>query len=184
MEVINDLSLSDIVDRGASSYKTFTMVNNLIKSGKGYGVISNHDNKLYRWFKKWQGDSDEMKYAIEYGDGSSTLYPTYGMKVAHGLGKTLDEFMLMNRQEKDKYAYDFIKYYDNLNPYLRLDRDGTKHFFSHAGMSVDIIRGMPVTKRDISVLLYTTLTGDDGTFRNLKDKVVIHLGHDSHVDAP
>lgn len=48
--------LGDIVDRGKSSYKTFLLVKKLIEDNKAHVVISNHDNKFYRWLKKWKSD--------------------------------------------------------------------------------------------------------------------------------
>jgi len=84
------ISLGDIVDRGESSYKTFNLVFDLIADGKIDNVISNHDNKFYRWLKKWNADEADYKYNTFYWTEGHDA--KYGMSVAHGLDKTIAEF--------------------------------------------------------------------------------------------
>lgn len=167
--------LGDIVDRGESSFKTFRLVDKLIKCGKGFGVISNHDNKLMRYFQKWLRDENPDKYFVQsFIDG----YRNYNMSIAHGLEKTLLEFFDLHMHFMDGYAEDFISYYEGLADYLYLEKDKT-HFFAHAGVTGDIIRGMPVEKRSLSALLYETTTVDnvDDVFRGTSN-TTLHLGHD------
>ncbi|MBT8448466.1 MAG: metallophosphoesterase, partial [Gammaproteobacteria bacterium] len=171
--------LGDIVDRGESSFETFRLVHRLIKSGKGHGVVSNHDNKAYRWFGKWLKDGDH-KYKTE-------TFDTYGMKVAYGLGKTLTEFHSLEPNHRKTYAEDFVEYYENLNPYLRLELPDAVHFFSHAGITRDVLKGMRVMRKDMAHLLYETLKEEhvyEDNHLNIDDNVVIHLGHDTYMEAP
>lgn len=171
--------LGDIVDRGKSSWRTFCVVNELIKSGKAHGVISNHDNKLMRYFGKWLKDPSLSKYS-KYDD-RDTL-PTYGMKLAFGgLDVTLLEFYSLANVLQDAYARDFVNYYNDLPAYLKMIDDTHTRFFSHAGLTQNIIMGGKLGKADISAVLYDAI---DINFdinpwtKNTDKSIEIHVGHE------
>jgi len=168
--------LGDIVDRGESSYKTFRLVNSLMKSGKGFGVVSNHDNKLMRYFQKWLRDESADKYFI---DSFRNDEKDYGMTLGYGMKETVDEFFNLHMHFMDDYAKDFVSYYEGLTDYLYLEKQHQTHFFAHAGITNDTIRGMRVGKRDLSVLIHETLSSVDA-HKVLRGSTFtsIHLGHD------
>lgn len=169
--------LGDIVDRGESSYITFRTVNNLIKSGKAVGVSSNHDNKLMRYFRKWLNDPSLAKF-------TQGVHSTYGMKIAHGLEKTLNEFYSLSKAEMNAYATDFVRYYDNTKSYYKVTFGHMIHFFAHAGVTFNMIAGVRLSKKDHSSALYDTLTSMGelshkiATDTNIDSDIAIHLGHD------
>lgn len=172
---IKFVCLGDFVDRGASSYKTFQLLKNLCDSGKFFTVHGNHDNKLYRYFKKWLND-DKNKFDPTYH---------YNMKIAHGLGKTLEEFYGMKYKDMLSYATDFISFYDFSKPYLFMERDDAVHYFTHAGISDGIANGSKLNKRDISAAMYETITDPEDLtdlFKNEKKKVILHVGHEYSSD--
>ena len=164
------LFLGDVVDRGASSYRTYCLVHSLITDGKGVGVISNHDNKLYRYFKKWVNNK-----LYGYQDD----IPTFGMTLAHGLSGTLKEFYSFEPAKMERYAKGFMNYYENLNPYLVLEKDGILNFFAHAGINNSIAKEQPIRDGDIATLMYTAQTDGDMTdqFAHHNGKVTVHVGH-------
>lgn len=174
--------LGDIVDRGQSSYETFLTVNRLIEEGKAVGVRSNHDDKLTRYFRKWLNDEDTMKY---YYNSQDNL-PAYGMRLAYGLQKTIEEFYSLSNSEMDDYANGFVDYYNKLPFYLRLVKDDTTHFFAHAGINGVIAKGLPLGKREETVCLYRAVTEADqlDEFFDGKDKVIVHVGHVYEDDTP
>lgn len=160
--------LGDIVDRGESSYETFRTVNRLIQTGRGYGVISNHDNKFYRWCKKWVADNFTRHADIN----------PYGMSIAHGLNKTLNELHDMPIEDAIRYAKDFIAYYESLSPYLRLEKQGTTHYFSHIGMTYNVVNGNKLTNDDLNSLIYREV--DEELLRQMfkgRGPSVHHVGH-------
>jgi predicted kinase len=170
--------LGDLVDRGESSYKTFMLVKNLIDSGEGFGVISNHDDKFCRWLKKWTNSSDIKKYKI---------INKFGMTLSNGLLKTVKEFLSFHHKEINKYAESFIQYYDNLPVYLKLEKNECLHFFAHAGVSNRMASGYDLSKHDREIALYQTMTTAsdvENVFSYRRDKkVCVHLGHDYTSDS-
>lgn len=170
--------LGDIIDRGASSYMTFRLVSDLVKKGKAYMVPGNHDNKLMRYFKKWLKDESPNKYKLpsSYDD-----IPTYGMKLAYGLSGTLMEFYQMKTKHMSKYAIDFVEFYNSLPPFLRLDMGKNVHYFAHAGVPRNAIESKPLTKGDLSGVLFRTMNLEDFLEMNpdIGDKMItVHLGHE------
>jgi len=174
--------LGDIVDRGESSYNTFYKVKELLEADKARVVISNHDNKFYRWLKKWSDDSSRDKYMEQ----SEFDIPSYGMTVNHGLEKTLLEFFGLDAADMDMYAFDFIDYYESLPPFLILEKRDYVHYFSHAGLSPNIALGMKPNKADESFSMYKTIQGVDeveSLFYHRRDEnIVVHIGHNYVYD--
>lgn len=170
--------LGDIVDRGESSYKTFRLVSSLIDTGKAFGVRSNHDNKLARYFQKWLSDSSSDKFSAR-PEGSDL--PTYGLKVAWGLQRTLREFYNdLSEEEMLDYAESFVKYYESLPHYLAVEKF-TQHYFAHAGVNEAMLRGKVIDKTSEAVAIYKTLKDPDllsDMIGDPKKRVVVHLGHD------
>lgn len=174
------ISLGDIVDRGESSYKTFNLVYDLIADGKLDNVISNHDNKFYRYLQKWKysdlGDSVQDKDSI----------PLFGMSLAHGLKETIWEFYQLTFVHRQNYCERFIAYYESSHPYLVLNKPNGKHFFTHAGISSGVAIGQKMTKRDLSALLYETVTDPEvltNMFKHVQTDVHVHVGHDHYNDT-
>lgn len=182
--------LGDLVDRGPNSYGVFLLIQTLKDQGQLYAVPGNHDNKLYRYFKKWAADTDPKKY---YGVEDFDATPTYGMKIAHGLDVTLRQFYNLDTYNMNNYVEGFIDYYESLSTYLRLEREGELHIFAHAGVSESMVKGTPLTSHDVSTALYRTIRADDEgmecieTITQSIDKettVYIHLGHDFIYHQP
>lgn len=174
--------LGDIVDRGMSSYKTFQLVKDQIDNHNAIGVISNHDNKFYRWLKKWQADADHLQ---KYAYFSSTVGMEYKMTLAHGLDLTVLEFLNLSSGDRDKYASDFIEYYDNAPVCAKLENDSILHVFAHAGVDFEMVHGLPLNKRNISHALYSTMVEIEEALAvcgNLPKFVTINLGHDAMLD--
>lgn len=178
--------LGDLVDRGPDSYGTFRLIRSLKACGSLYAVPGNHDNKLYRYFKKWIEDTNPEKYNAV---GEFDSLPTYGLNIAHGLHITLHQFYGLDTPYMNSYAQDFIEYYESLSCYLRIEKDKEIHIFAHAGVSESMIKGTPLTARDVSTALYKTFTNDDkesiDSFVSPMDKkVIVHLGHDYLYHQP
>lgn len=171
------VSLGDIVDRGPSSYKTFTLINNLRKEGKLYAVASNHDNKFYRWCKKYLKNLREPSAKVDVR--------TFGMKVAFGLDKTIDELYSLPKKERDQYVYDFMDYYESVKPILRLTRGNETHIFVHAGVTANVFNGKPFSEFDHSAFIYADQPMVEDVERILEESgavsfgmnYVIHTGH-------
>lgn len=178
------ICLGDIVDRGTSSYKTFRLVKKLIDEGNMFHVISNHDNKFYRWLKKWKDNP-----YVEYHPSVNTDPPSYGMKIAHGLDKTIREFFSLCHEKQKEYADEFIEYYESASPYLYLDEEdtGSVYYFSHAGLSERSTKNLTLKKGDYAALMYETLSDIDYAaelFKHMEDKYIhIVLGHD-YIENP
>lgn len=187
--------LGDLVDRGNSSYHTFRKVYRLMKMGKAFAVRSNHDNKLMRYFKKWLADDKPEKF---YEPSEFDPVPAYGMKVAHGMESTLREFYSLDSRSMEDYAKDFIDYYENLaSPYLKLEKNGEVHYFSHAGVTETIVKGQSIGKADESVCLYGPFGLQEKTHEEFVDYVHhicesldpelvvnVHVGHYYMQDEP
>lgn len=169
--------LGDIVDRGESSYRTFNMVWELIQSGRAYGVRSNHDRKLSRWFRKWLNHESSARFLGIWDDEP---VPAYGMKIAHGLERTLREFYSLPEPHMEKYAREFIEYYESLPHFLRLDREVT-HYFAHAGVNESILNGHLMTSASEAAAVYKTLSDPNVLSEMVDDPnkaVTVHLGHE------
>ena len=167
--------LGDIVDRGKSSYETFKLVKEIIDSGKGFAVISNHDDKVMRYFRKWISDDDNDKY-LHY---SKDKLPDYGMRISGGIDTTLTEFYSLYDHEQDEYANDFIAYYMSLPMYLKVHDGNRFHFFTHAGVSQHMLDAKYLDKRDKVDALHTTI--DETTAMELYSNVpvTLHVGHEN-----
>lgn len=179
-DTVRFISLGDIVDRGESSYKTFNLLFDLIADGKADAVVSNHDNKFYRWLKKWWDDDADDKYLSFYKE-----HAKYGMSIAHGLDNTIDEFFTLNPEEMDTYAVRFINYYETNHHYLFVEKDNGIHYFTHAGISSGIARGNKLNKRDTSAVLYETISDPEvltDIFKHVEKDVHLHVGHDYNSD--
>ena len=167
--------LGDIVDRGKSSYETFKLVSEIIDSGKGFAVISNHDDKVMRYFKKWVADDDDDKY-LHY---SKDELPDYGMRISGGIDTTLTEFYSLYNHEQDAYANDFIAYYLSLPMYLKVHDGNQYHFFSHAGVSQHMLDAKYLDKRDKVDALYTAIDEDGAMELYNEAPVTLHVGHEN-----
>lgn len=174
-EDTNLLFLGDIVDRGPSSYKTFTLVRFILKSGRGAAVKSNHDKKFRRWIKHWFNADDDIAITERLDEA-----PTFGMQLSHGLDKTCNEFYELSPVIRTKYAIDFEMYYDTLPLYAILNHTKGIHYFSHAGICKDMFRRKVNDYTDSTVHYRAT-----HTLEELKDvdpvddlkEVWCHLGH-------
>ena len=178
-DTVKFISLGDIVDRGESSYQTFNLLFGLIADGKLDNVISNHDNKFYRYLKKWLVDDTDDKYHSFDG------YDNYGMSVAHGLGNTLEEFYDLPAELMGEYVDRFINYYETSHPYLFFKKDNGLHYFTHAGISSGVATGQKMSKRDLSAVLYETLEDPEvltDIFKHVQTDVHVHVGHDYNSD--
>ena len=178
-ENVKFISLGDIVDRGESSYLTFNLVFDLIAEGKMDNVISNHDNKLMRYFKKWLADDDDDKYHQFNG------YKKYGMSIAHGLDITLNEFYDLSALLMDDYVDRFINYYDTSHPYLMVEKPNGLHYFVHAGVTSGVATGQKMNKRDLSGVIYESMDSPDqltDIFKHVQEDVHVHVGHEYNSD--
>ena len=175
-ENVRFISLGDIVDRGDSSYHTFLLVKKMIDKGKLFSVISNHDNKVYRYFKKWLMD-DKQKFDKNYH---------YGMILGHGMQETIQEFYSLHSSNMHRYAEDFIQYYNSAKPYLFMEKNNDVHYFAHAGISYNIATGQKLGKSDISSVLYETIQDPEvlsEMFKNESKNVFLHVGHEYKSDT-
>jgi len=173
------ISLGDIVDRGESSYKTFNLLFDLIADGKLDNVVSNHCNKLYRYFRKWLMDDNNNKYHTLDG------YDKYGMSIAHGLSNTLEEFYDLSAMLMDDYVDRFINYYETSHPYLFVEKGENTHYFAHAGISSGVAIGQQMTKRDLAAVMYETIEDPEvltDIFKHVQTNVHVHVGHDHNSD--
>ena len=175
------ISLGDIVDRGESSYKTFNLVFELIADGKMDNVISNHDNKLYRYFKKWLNDPRDNFLKYHAMDG----YEKYGMSIAHGLEITLDEFYELAPLLMDDYVDKFINYYETSHPYLMVGKPNGLHYFVHAGITSGVATGQKMNKRDLNGVIYESMDHPEqltDIFKHVQEDVHVHVGHEYNSD--
>jgi len=177
------ISLGDIVDRGESSYKTFNLVFDLIADGKMDNVISNHDNKFYRWLKKWNADEADYKYNTFYWTEGHDA--KYGMSVAHGLDKTIAEFYSLNPDDMDHYCLRFVNYYETSHPYLMVEKSNGLHYFVHAGVTSGVATGQKMSKRDLNGVIYESMDHPDkltDIFKHVQEDVHVHVGHEYNSD--
>jgi hypothetical protein len=181
---IRFIFLGDLVDRGESSHKTFRLVKSLIDSGKAHGVISNHDNKFYRFLKKWLFDTNRDKYLTRSEFEFDDMFDKpkmYGMTLSHGLQKTVLEFYSLDSTDMDAYAKDFISYFESLAPYHLVIKGDTKHYFCHAGISHNSARGIHVNEADRAAAMYTIVHNASEVAERFahegEHKVILHVGH-------
>jgi protein phosphatase len=124
--------LGDACDRGPRSLDALLLMEAAVKSGKGYAVASNHDDRL----KRWLGGRD--------------------VAVTHGLDTTISEFEGKSEIFRQRIA-DFI---DSLQGHLVLD--GGKLAVAHAGLREDMILGASKDVRQFAVFGPMGLPGTDG----------------------
>lgn len=105
-------SVGDTIDRGDSNIETLIYTIDLAKQGKFFEVKSNHLDKFVRWLK-----------------GSK-------VNVSHGMQKTVDEFLSINKNLQDKLKQEIIEYYENL-PLYYVVNDGV--VVVHAGIKDDFV---------------------------------------------
>lgn len=182
-EVYYYVFLGDLVDRGESSYQTFSVVWSLVNEGKASCVKSNHDDKLSRYFKKWLADEDPEKY---FEPSEFDEVPNYGMKIAHGLDGTLREFYSLDTPIMNNYARRFIEFYESCPTYLYHDDGHRRHMFAHAGVTEAMVRGHVPNAADRSTALYKTMVSTSDLINVVPagSKVTVHLGHHWVSDRP
>lgn len=175
---IQFIALGDIVDRGSSSYKTFCVIDRLRKEGRLHVVISNHDNKFYRWCKKYIAQEENPNPKLV-----NTV--SFDMRLGEkGLKETVYELLSLDKDARELYAHDFIKYYEAAAPVLKLERDNVVNIFAHAGVTEAVFSGRRFSKADISGFLYQRNEGANqiselvtAAAPNGKNHYVIHVGH-------
>ena len=182
---ISFIFLGDVVDRGKSSFRTFKLVNELIESGRGFAVSSNHDYKFSRYLKKWMEDINPEKY---YDIGEFDEPKTYGMHLSHGLEMTVREFYSLTEVEMNWYADTFVKYFDATAPHLILEKNKVKNFFTHAGISHNAARGFDPVTKDKDVAMFKTIETVDVVLERFmfdkKNRIILHVGHNWMADVP
>jgi len=176
--------LGDIVDRGPSSYQTFNLVYNAVTEGRGYAVRGNHDNKFYRWLKKWNNSTEwETNLPVSLDDCATNF--SHGLTLSHGMNRTVYEFLCLDEETRQSYCDRFLDFYENRsNPYLTLRRGEVTHYFSHAGITKHLIKGFPIRKIDERDCMYTGITQEsfDELICGIDGKMVLHVGHTYFAD--
>lgn len=108
------------------------------------------------------------------------------MTVAHGLSNTILEFSTLDIDIMNRYADDFIEYYENLPPFLILEKDNMINYFVHAGISPNAAMGMKPTKADHAYSMYKATQNVEEVeklFSHIKDKeIILHVGHNYQYD--
>jgi len=171
------ISLGDIVDRGPSSYLTFQLINMLRKAGRLEAVISNHDNKFYRWCKKYLSHMEKPDANVDVR--------TFGMQLSDGLEKTVAEFYdVLNKEDRTNYAHDFIEYFDACHPALLFEKGNERHIFVHAGITAAVFTNHRFGKGDTADFMYSAHDNveeiaaiKNSAVPNSTLKYFIHTGH-------
>ncbi len=92
------LFVGDIVDRGDGIMHALRLVYDLCTKGYARTVLGNHDYRFMRWL---QG---------------------HGVKIAHGLDRTIDEFNRMPGEERDRWRKNFLEFFENVPYAIRFDQ--------------------------------------------------------------
>lgn len=179
--------LGDIGDRGPSTYLSFLYLKKLIESTNGVWIKGNHDEKLNNYFKSWINDKDRI-YDIR--EIAMKDFPSYSVKIYNtdiGFKRTLQEFYSLSETAMEKYAEEYLHLYNensDVRVYSSLKRDDEIHYFAHANITNNAIRGNILTENDKNSIIGRKLKIEHeskirGLLNNSKyKKVYIHLGHD------
>lgn len=124
--------LGDACDRGPRSLDALLIMEAAVKSGKGFAVASNHDERLKRWLTGRD------------------------VTISHGLETTISEFEGKPPELRKRIA-DFI---DGLQGHLVLDRG--RLAVAHAGLREDMILGASRDVRQFAVFGPMGTPGKDG----------------------
>lgn len=124
------LSVGDTIDRGDYNIDTLMLTISLHKEGKFYEVKSNHLDKFVRWLK-----------------GSK-------VNISHGMQKTVEEFLSLNKNIQEKLRQEIINYYQHLPLYIIVNKNTV---VAHAGIKDEFIGR--VDKQVKSFVLYGETTG-------------------------
>ena len=158
--------LGDVVDRGPSSHETFKLVRDKLRaSSDSFALKSNHDNKFYRWLKKHTG--------LMTANGE---FPEYGMKLAHGLAHTVEEFCGLSKPDQETYATDFIAFYEKADSWARIG----SHYFAHAGLWENSMTAQPTeTKKQRQAVEHACIYQSTESVEDLKifSEMTLHVGH-------
>lgn len=139
--------VGDLVDRGPNSAEVLRLVMNVVEQGKGYCVIGNHDDKLFR---KLSGRN---------------------VKVRHGLEITMEQLSKYNRQ-----FLSYIKtFLGNLPHHILLD-DG-RLVVAHAGLAGHLHGKHGKTIRDLCLYGPTTGALDEKGLPVRLDWAADYTGH-------
>lgn len=106
------VSVGDTIDRGDKNIDTMLYTIELYKKGNYFEVKSNHLEKFVRWLK-----------------GSN-------VSISHGMQKTVDEFLSLNKDLQEKIKYEIVDYYDRLPLYIVIN---SQVIVVHAGIKDEFI---------------------------------------------
>lgn len=123
-------SVGDTIDRGDYNIQTLTYTMELAKRGRFFEVKSNHLDKFVRWLK-----------------GSN-------VNISHGMQKTVDEFLSLNKNYQEKLRQEVVQYYENLPLYYVINKNTV---VAHAGIKDEFIGR--ADKQVKSFVLYGQTTG-------------------------
>lgn len=124
------ISVGDTIDRGVYNVQTLLFTLQMYKKGRFLEVKSNHLDKFVRWLK-----------------GSNVT-------VSHGMQKTVDEFLSLNRDLQERIKEEVIKYYESLPLYIVING---KVVVAHAGIKDEFL--YRTDKEVRSFVLYGETTG-------------------------
>lgn len=123
-------SVGDTIDRGDYNIDTLMLTISLAKEGKFFEVKSNHLDKFVRWLKG------------------------FNVNISHGMQKTVDEFLSLNRNLQAKLREKIIEYYEQLPLYVIINKNV---IVAHAGIKDEFIGR--IDRQVKSFVLYGETTG-------------------------
>ncbi|SNZ02521.1 Calcineurin-like phosphoesterase [Persephonella hydrogeniphila] len=124
------VSVGDTVDRGDFNVEMLNLCFRLKEEGNFIEVQSNHNLKLYRWFK------------------GKKVNISYGMK------KTVDQILSLPEDERNRLKEKYINYYETLPLYLIIN---SSVVVAHAGIKDDMLG--KVNKKIKDFVIYGETTG-------------------------
>lgn len=152
--------VGDLVDRGPKSMDVLRLVMNLVKAGKAYSVVGNHDNKLLR---KLNGAN---------------------VKVAHGLETTVEEM----KNERESFIEEVRQFLDKRISHYVFDEG--RLVVVHAGLKEKYHGRGSSKIRSLSMFGETTGKLDEHGFperlnwaQDYHGKALVVYGHTPHEDV-
>jgi protein phosphatase len=124
--------LGDACDRGPRSLDALLIMKEAVRSGHGFAVASNHDDRL----KRWLSGRD--------------------VTVSHGLDTTITEF----EGKSEEFRADMASFIDGLPGHLVFD--GGRLAVAHAGLREEMILGASKDARQFAVFGPMGVPGEDG----------------------
>ncbi|WP_029522089.1 metallophosphoesterase [Persephonella sp. KM09-Lau-8] len=123
------VSLGDTIDRGDYNVETLEYCFELQKTGRFIEIQSNHNLKLYRWFKGRK------------------------VNISSGMKKTIDQIIQMPEKKQEELKEKYIRYYESLPLYLIINGSVV---VAHAGIKDEMIGKVNRKIKDFVIFGETT----------------------------